>query len=246
MNTIEPTLCEKEKAIGEILEKGLSRPKSLWVHLGEIYRALGLRYIFFDMVTPIIIIAAAAVCLLVLYPTGQGRHIYAMLFLAAPIFFISIVLLTEAMEQAGGMYELKMTCKYTIEQITAFRVLCFSWMGTVFCAPASLYFSRLSVAHDFFRAFSLSLCALFLCAFLTISAMRYFRRKWVHFSIMPLWAAVSLLPVWVLGGRWEAFLSQMPVAVTAMTAAIACALFLMEIKKLMSTREREAAYNAGC
>lgn len=246
MNMIEPSRYEKDIEIKNILSRGLSKPKSLWGYLDDLCRALGFRYIFFDMAHAMIMTAAAAAGFIIMYPGMPERHIHAALFSAAPIFFIFIVLLTETAEKVNGLYELKMTCKYTVQQIAGFRVLCFSLMGAVFCTVASLYFSRLSAGYDFLSTFSLSLCALFLCTFLTIFIVRRSGGKWNHLFAMLLWMAISLLPPRLLGERWELFLTQIPVAVTASVAVAACALFLMEIKKLMKIRKREVGYYAGC
>ncbi len=243
MNMIELSHDEKDRAIEEILSKGLSKPRSLWGYLCEIYCALGLRYIFLDTAQSILITVTAVIGFAMLYPLVSE---YAALFAAAPVFFVCIVLSTETIERGSGLYELKMACKYTIRQIAAFRVLCFSLMSAAGCSLISLYFSRQPVAYDFFRAFSLSLCALFLCSFLTIFLMRRFNWKWIHFSVIPLWISIGILPVWIWGSQWELFLSQIPVAITILVTVIACALFLMEIKILMNIRKSEVAYDVGC
>lgn len=243
MNMIELLQNEKDSSIDEILSKGLVKPKSLWEHLCEIRRALGFRYIFMNTAHSIMMTLAISFGFALLYPLFPA---YATLFTVSPLSFIFIVLITETLEKCNGLYEIKMVCKYTLQQISAFRVLCFSLMGVAVCIFFSVYFSRLPVAYDFFRAFSLSLCALFLCSFLTIGMMRLLRWKWIRFFIMPLWILFCMLPAWIFRSQWEAFLSQIPVALTLFSALVACALFLMEIKKLMNVRKSEVAYDAGC
>lgn len=245
MNIIEPSQYEKEKEIDEILAKGLTRPKSLWEYLSNIYTTLGLRYIFFDMAFPIIMTIIATFAFIVLYPLTLERHIYAMIFAIAPIFFVFIVLFSEMAERVNGMYELKMTCKYTIQQISAFRVLCFSILGTVFCTFISLYFSFFSFDYSFFKILSLSLCALFFCALLTLFLMRHFNWKWIHFAVMLLWIVIGYIPVRILGEKWEIFLSQIPVAITLLVAVIACNLFLMEVKIFINTHKSEVSYDVS-
>lgn len=245
MKIIEPSQYEKDKEIEAILSKGLSKPKSLWGYLSNIYSALGFRYIFLDMAFPIVMSVIAMIGFIVLYPLALKQHIYATLFAIAPMFFIFIVLFTEKMEQVNGLFELKMTYKYTIQQIAAFRILCFSLLGTVLCTFISLYLSQLLVVYSFFRAFSLSLCALFLWAYLTLFIMRHFNWKWFHLFVVLPWIMTGFMPIGLLGNNWEVFLSQIPVAVTMFAAAIACALFLMEIKKLINTHKREVAYYVG-
>lgn len=245
MNMIEPSPNEKDREIAQILAKGLSKPKSLWRYLWGLYRALGFRYIFLDTSKAIMMAMAATILFIMLYPLSPEQHIYAALFAVAPIFFIFVVLFAETIERVNGMYELKMTCKYTVQQIAAFRVLCFSLPGVMFCGLTSVYFGRYSVAYDFFRAFSLSLSALFLCAFLSLLIMRRFNWKWNHVFTALIWVAIGFLPVRIFGQRWEWFLSEIPVAITVFVTMIACSLFLIELKHLLNIRTREVAYYVG-
>lgn len=246
MNMIEPSQNEKQRAIETILSEGLQKPKGLWQYLCELYHALGFRYLFLYSGSAGIMGGIAAVVLLILYPASPEHYPYAALFSLTPLFFLFVVLLTETTEKVSGLYELKMTFQYNVQQITAFRILSFSLPGAVFCTLTSLYFSRLPGAYDLFRVISLSLCALFLCAFLTVCIMRRFSRGWFYFAALPLWIAVGVLPSWLFGERWELFLSQIPIAVTAACLVIAFTLFLTEIKMLMKVNKREVAYYVSC
>jgi len=244
MNMIEPSPDEKERAIESILAHGLTRPKPLWRHFHELYRALGFRHLFLNTAQPVISSVALMAGFIALFPLPYNEYKNAVLFAAAPVFFIFVVLLTETAERLNALYELKMTCKYTVRQIAAFRVLCFSLMGTVFCTLAHL-FIRFPDAGSFFRALSLSLCALFLFSFLGIAVMRHFRSRWMHWSTVLLWAAVGPLPALVFNKQWEWFLAGMPIALTAWIAAAALFLFLREIRQFITMQKSEVAYHAG-
>ncbi len=246
MNIIEPSQKERDKTIEEILLKGLSKPNSLWKYLCDIYRALGLRYIFCNMGYAMILTVILTTGFVLVYPLTQVQHIYASVFALTPVFFIFLVMVTETIEKVSGLYELKMTCKYTIQQITAFRMLYFSLTGIVFSTLISIYISRFLMVYNLLRIFSLSLCALFLCAFLTIFILRRFNWKWNHSSVLLFWILSGLLPARILGEQWELFLVQLPIVITIFVAIVACILFLMETKKLMDTRIREVANYVGC
>lgn len=238
MNIIEPNKREKDISIEYILNNGLSKPKSLRCYLREIYRTLGPCYVFMNTAQAIIISAIAAAAFSLFYPLSHEQNIYSTLFACAPVFFMCIVMFTEAIERTGEMYELKMTLKYTIQQITAFRILCFSFLGTISCILMSFYFSRLTIAFNFLKAFSVSLCSLFICALLTIFIMEHFNHRWIYFSAMFVWIIISLLPSWIFGQAWELFLSNIPVAITILVAIVVYSLFLLETKKFM-THKRE-------
>jgi len=245
MNIDMPSFEEKERAIEYILSEGLTKPKSLWRHLYEMYRALGFQYLFLNTAQPVIISVALMFGFIALFPLSPEKYINTVLFASAPVFFISVVLLTETAERISGMYELKMTVKYTIRQITAFRLVSFSLTGTVLCTVTGLY-CRFSDGYHFLRAYSISLCALFLCSFLSMFIMRHFHWKWIHTTPLLLWIGFDLLPVVIFRERWETFLASIPVVVTSFIAVTAFTLFLMELKKIIITHEREVAYYVGC
>ena len=244
MNMIELSREEKERAIELILSHGLTKPKSLWRHFTDMYRALGFRHLFLNTAQPIIISVALMIGFIALFPLPYDQYKYTVLFASAPVFFIFVVLLSETVERMSKLYELKMTCKYTVRHVAAFRVLCFSLMGTVLCTLANL-FIRFSDMNSFFRALSLSLCALFLFSFLGIAVMRHFRSRWMHWSTVLLWAAVGPLPALVFNKQWEWFLAGMPIALTAWIAAAALFLFLREIRQFITMQKSEVAYHAG-
>lgn len=245
MNMNKPSPAEKERAIEFILSKGLVQPKSLWHHLYEMYRNLGFKHLFLNTWYPVILSIVLMVGFLYLCPLSPEKFKYTVLFAAAPVFFIFVVLLTEIIEwQDSGLYELKMTCKYTIQQIAAFRVLCFSLMGTML-STLTVLFSKYSDATDLFRSLSLSLSALFLCSYLSIWIMRSFTSRWNHFTPLLIWIVMTLCPLWILKERWELFLSQIPLAITLFVALILFALFMMELKKLIKIQTREVAYDVG-
>ncbi len=246
MNWIEePSREEKEQAIARILALGLTKPKSIWRHLRDMYRALGFRHLFLHTAYPVLISAALMIGFILMIPLPFDQYRNAILFAAAPVFFIFAVLLTETAERMSGLFDLKMTCKYTVQQIAAFRVLCFSLIGTVLCTLA-IPFSGFPDTRGSLRALASSLCALYLFSFISISFMRHFHRKWLRPVPVLLWLAAGPCPIRIFGREWELFLARMPAAVTVTIAAAALVLFLREIQKLANAQRREVHGYAGC
>jgi len=245
MNTIDLSEKEKDQEIDNILSKGLIAPKNLWTQLYEIYRVLGLRYIFSNALFSTLAACAVTLGIVVLYPFSASKHLYALLFAVAPLFYVLITSFIETAEKFSGLYELKMVCKYTIEQITAFRVFCYSLLGTCFCTLISIYFTHISSAYRFFKVFSFSICVLFLCSLMSIVIMRKVNWQWRQFITMVIWITLDVIPAWFFGNQWELFLSQIPMAVTLVIAVISFILFLCETKKLMGIRKREVLQYVG-
>jgi len=236
---------ERDNAIDAILLKGLTPPAPTWAFLWNMYKSLGLRAIFWDSASSILAslaIAAGYVALGSLPLTWIGGWInmplslYSSLFLFSPALFIGLTISTEAMERLSGLYDLKMTCRYTIRQITAFRLLCFSLCATIFTVVGSAAINSMPETGYFMQLFSLALCSLFLCSLLVIHTMRRWHCGW--YLGAAIWTSIGVLPIIIFRQSWESLLSHMPPAITLCVAAIAFLLFLQEIKiTIQNTRE---------
>ena len=224
---------EQRNAIATIISQGLTRPVSTGAFLWGMYRNLGLRVIFFEAASGILLsFAVAALYVLTLAVSlvwlELSGFFYTALFLFSPTLFISLTLSTEAIERIDGIYDLKMTCRYTIRQIAAFRFLCFSVIGTVFAVAGSYIVYMYADIGYLLGGLSIALCSLFLCSLLLIHVMRRWREGW--YLGTAIWVGAGMVPLILFRQRWEVFLSQLPPAITLGVAAIACVLFLREIK----------------
>ncbi|MCL2189578.1 MAG: hypothetical protein FWC16_11605 [Defluviitaleaceae bacterium] len=228
---------ERDKAIASILNVGLTRSVSTWGYLRDMYRHLGLRVIFWDAAPAMLLSVVVALAYILVIATQFSffhldEHLSAMLFLFSPALFISMTICTEAIERMNGLYEIKMASKYTIRQITAFRLLCFSLIGTVFAVFANAliyYVMATDVPAGFsFQMISVALCSLFLCSLLLTGILRRYPSGWYLGALI--WAVLGTLPVFIFREAWSAFLLNIPPAVALGVAAVAYVLFLREIK----------------
>lgn len=242
MNIIKPTNSEKETSIENILSQGISKPDGLRDFCYKMYRSLGFKFIFFDISQAIIMAVAITIEFILLNSLSSQQYIYSTLFAISPLFFIIVLFFTEFIERNDSLYELKMTFKHTIQQIIIFRIMCYSLMSMIICIITS---SIISATYGFLRAASISLSALFICAFLTICIMSRFKGRWVHFTSLMVWVVAILLPVLAFGERLELLLSQIPIVITISIGIIGFILYLIELKKLINMNKREVVYYVG-
>ena len=224
---------DKNNAIETILSKGLIKPMPTWAFLLHMWQNLGFRVIFLGTGAAILISFCVAVLYVALISVAAltfnaALNIYTMLFLFSPAVFICLTLCTEAIERTSGLYEIKMTCKYTIRQVTAFRLLCFSLVGTVFTVVGSAAISSVWVDSSLIRIFSLGLCSLFLCSLLIVYVMRRLSGGWYIGAII--WTVIGVLPMIFFEEAWEGLLYNLPPVVTLGVSAIACFMYMREIK----------------
>lgn len=239
MNIKMPDEHEKGRSIETILSKGISRPKSFVERISEIYRSLGYRCIFWDTADSILLSSAISIGIAVLWAFSSSKSTYGMLFAISPVLYLLLALFTDVKERIGGLYELKMTCKFTIRQITAFRMICFSGIGIAFSVLMSTLSCLLGGFQNYDRMLITSLCALFLCSFLTLFTMMHIRGKWSYYTPPVIWSAICILPVLLFGEQWELLISRIPMAANLCVIAIVGWLYLREIKKLICCNERE-------
>ncbi|GHU43460.1 hypothetical protein FACS1894111_09090 [Clostridia bacterium] len=233
----EPTQIEKEQSIEIILSKGLKKPRSIWSLFREMHQLLGFRFIFWD--TALAFVLSSVVLIAVVFPLIFAPKALSctILFACSPLLFLIVLFFSEMIEITGSLYELKLTCKYSIRQITAYRIMCFSLLGLIFCIGMTAHQSE--NIYELLHLFALSLCSFFLCAFVSLFFIRCFARKARFAFAISLWFGILCLPALFFGKKWELFLSELPVAVSLGVAILCAVLFLFEIRKFVTANPKE-------
>lgn len=230
---------EKAASIDYILRRGLVRPQNCLVQACELFYSLGLRYIFWDTSYSLIFTAVtmAGVTLLPALVSPELRHTAAVG--CAPLLFLLIMLFAETTERADGLYELKQTCRYTVAQITALRVMGYSALG-VLCSALVTVLSLRS-AEGFVSLFMLCLAAMFLCAAVELLILRRTKGKWTLAVFSAVWVFLNLAVPFALGRRWELFLSAVPTAASAAAAMLCAAGLAFQIRRMLTGGRSYAA-----
>lgn len=163
-----PSAQEQREAVCRITERGLAR-RSLFRDFRDLYRGLGLRAIFHDQgdvlfVSALAVFCAASLLLQTHISTWQRRDFYRVLFIASPTLYLLLSLLGLWKEKLSAVFDLKMTCRYTVCHLTAFRMLTFSCASIVFNLATAGLCCLLGICPDFWRMFMVSASGLFLFA----------------------------------------------------------------------------------
>ena len=223
---------EKNASIEYILAKGLRKPQTMRSRIVEMTRGIGFRYIFWDTGYSLIFSAVTIAVVVALFAAWPDDYRYTASVAVAPLMFLVITAFAETSERACGIYELKQTCRYTVRQIAALRVVCYSAVGASFTAIVALMGAK--DVYEFLSLFPLCLSALFICAALSLTVMRFVRSKWANAIFSAVWALISIAPAFSLSEKWETFLSGVPAVLSAIVAAICVAAFIYQIARMLS------------
>lgn len=222
---------EKDTSIDYILSQGLAKSQTVHERVSEMVSVLGFRFIFWDMSHSIAFtVPTLVLTLLSLFFVPEGFS-YSAAIGIAPILFLLITFFTETSERIGGLYELKQTCRYTIRQITAIRMMCYSLAGVLFTAVIAAITSE--TVNEFFVLLPICLSALFICATASLSAIRFLRNEWSVALISLGWLAFSLAIPFTLREQWELFLRGFPAALGIGVAVLCAAVFVLQIRKML-------------
>ena len=202
------------------------------------FRTLGPRYIFWDTGYSLLFAALTFALVMALFIVVPYEYRFSAAVAVAPLFFLLINAFAETSERACGIYELKQTCRYTIRQITALRVLCYSVAGAVLTAVIAVI--KMETAYEFISMFTLCLAALFVCAALSMSVMRYVRKLWANAVFSAAWVFASFAPAFSLNEKWEALLGGVPAVLSAVIATIGVTAFIFQIARMLSEVDKYA------
>lgn len=229
---------EKDASIDYILSQGLVTPQTAQAYIAEIVHTIGFRYIFWDMGYSLFFAAMTLAIVLVLFIITPDEYRYSAAVTVAPLMFLLTTMFAETSERACGLYELKQTCRYTIRQISALRIICYSVAGMAFTAVIAAVNAK--NAYEFFCLFPLCLSALIICAVLSLAAMRYLRGKWGCVSVSAVWMLVSIALPFSLGEKWETVLSGIPIVISVILAIIGAAILIYQISRMLSEENQYA------
>lgn len=221
----------KNASIECILSQGLVKPQTARERMAEMARSIGWRFIFWDTGYSLFFAALTLAGVLVLFCLAPDAYRRSAAVAVAPLLFLFAILFAETSERIGGLYELKQTCRYTIRQITALRVTCYSILGTAFTAVVAAVSA--DTGYEFLSLFPLCLSALFVCAVLVLSAMHVRHGKWVHAAFSAAWVFVNIALPFSLGEKWEAILREMPIAFSTVLAVFGAAALACQISNML-------------
>jgi len=229
---------EKNASIEYILTQGLVKPKTARSRIVEMAHTLGFRYIFWDTGYSVFFAAVSFAIVFAMFVISPSAYRYSAAVAVAPLSFLLILTFAETSERSCGLYELKQTCRYTIRQIAALRVLCYSFAGAIFTAVIAAMGAN--DTYEFVSLFTLCLSALFICAALSQVMMRFLKNKWANAFFSAAWIFINIAFPFSLGDKWEKVLGTIPIAISVIVAVIGAAVFAYHVSKMLSEVDKYA------
>lgn len=231
---------EKEKniSIDLILDRGLNEPRTAGERISTMLKDLGLRFIFWDTGYSLFFAALTLIFAFGLFMLAPDHYRTSAAVAVSPLLLLFAVTFAETSERLGGLYEIKQTCRYTIRQIAALRIVCYCMFGTVFAVVVSFF----GADREFGFASLLPLClsALFVYSASCLCVMHRIRNRWSYAAFSSIWILATISLPFSFGERWEHMLQSLPTFVSIGFAGIGAALFVWQISKMLREVDHHA------
>lgn len=237
---------EKKHSIHFIVDNGIPQKKHLQVRIPQLIRAVGLRNLFWGTWDCLFLALLGGITLGVLLavPAVMYQPLLPLaLLLVSPAVYGLLHYLTMWKEKQIGLYEIKMTCHYTLKELTALRMAFFGGTSALVDAVFVLCIGRQAdLTLSFFQMLGISLSALFLYGTATLFLLAHARGRWQW--VLPTgWCAACIIPVMfradILG-----FLMKIPNAAAIVAALMAAFLFYAESEHYLSKTYKGGIYYA--
>jgi hypothetical protein len=236
----------KNESIRQMIEQGMPPKRSLWKELLTMYRAVGLRGIFFGVEEGFFV----GLLMLISMIQGQfgmleyyGSAMSVLLFISAPVLYSALHLYAALKEFYTGMYELKLTTRYNMGQIQTLRMLVFGGVSLLGIAIEHLLlWAMLKKQHIPFHQLSvLRVMSIMCCAVLVYAAVElvveFYITRPLQKIIVPAGWLVFAMVLWTLRDVAEPVLMAIPTEVFVLTALCALEVYIAALRKLYNHQE---------
>ncbi len=224
-----------------IINLGMRKKTSFLKYLKNIYKELGFRSIFHDKNELFIIIITFIILSLTL-PSYFERNIedtYKFVFLIAPILYLITSIFSFYNSKENGAFEIEMTCKYNLYQLSAIRMFIFSILtavlNTIIIFISSLFNNELDVV----RLVCISITGLFLFSTIFLYSLIAFRSRVIKSFIIAGWIVVNLFLSNLNSSIYNEFLTRAPIYMHIIITAICIALYIRNLNKLINFRREK-------
>lgn len=229
MNIEYPSDFEINESIDYICEKGKIRKHGFFVFLHDMTKGLGFVNVFYGIRDAMLLtgFVFALLCVLssvILEPNKQNSAVIAA-FALAPGVFITMFLLSFIKEKASMTYPIKMTCKYTVNHLLAYRMFVFSLLGAV---ADAVYVLLICIKTDlsYITLLCVSLSSLFLFSSALIFAVIRFNSVFASAGLLAVWIILNGTLWFFFRNYYGWFLQQIPIWIYIISAIMAAAVYI--------------------
>lgn len=237
-----PSEEEIRAQIDNIVAQGLERRESFYYYLKNMYRQIGIRYLFRDGLEIVFIILLTSSILISVLTNSYMEEIedlYAYLFTISPILYLGMSIFSFINAKQNKTYEVEMACKYNIYQLSAFRMLVFSVVCILFNSLFVYIMAYFYEDINYLKAFIISIASLFLFSTVFLFAITRIKNIYTKYFTVFGWIGLNIGLYLFKAGLYIRFLNRISIFTWCIVASVSIVAYMKNLKRLIVFRNIE-------
>lgn len=242
-----PTNEEIISATESICYQGLQKKENTFQFIFNMTKFLGIKNIFHGVVDVFMIGLISQICMFILFCTLldtsnlQDEYGIIFVFIFSPLCFLLLSLFSFVKEKQSTDADIKMTCKYTTDHITAYRMFVFSIFSFIVNAAYIITIcTKFELNYITYLSVSLSSLAIFSCLMITIMLKVNFKLSVCLLAIM--WITLNMFFAFITPITFSIVLKAIPIVVWIIIAIFCIWFYYFNVTNAFLRRGKFNAY----
>lgn len=228
--------------IDSIVNKGVKTKISFIRYLKNSIRELGFRNIFHDKTELAIIFFISIILLLISMLNWSDLNLnglYKFTFCVSPVMYLGAVLFSFYNSKEKGVFDIEMTCKYNLYQLSSLRMFIFSLASILINTLSIIIIWLVGRQVDVIRMIVISITGLLL--FSTIFLYSLLKLKWAisKYFVIIAWIIINLFLSNYNDEIYQEFLIRAPMYIHFIISSICIVLYIKNLNKLINYRRKK-------
>lgn len=228
--------------IESIVSKGIKPKISFITYLKESFKELGFNNIFHDKAELTIIILVGIILLLIPMANLGNLDIsdlYKFTFIVSPMIYLSAVIFSFYNSKEKGAFDIEMTCKYNLYQLSALRMFVFSIASIIINTFSIIIIGVISRNIDVIRMIIISIAGLFIFSTIFLYSLLNLKWSFSKYFVIGGWLCINILLSKMDNKIYEEFLIKAPLYIHLIISGICMILYIKNLNKLISYRRKK-------
>ena len=228
--------------IDSIVNKGIKPKISFIRYLRNCFKELGFRNIFHDK-TELAIIFLIGIVMILFFMTNLDdpsiQALYEFTFIMSPIMYLTAVLFSFYNSKEKGAFDIEMTCKYNLYQLSAIRMFIFSLAGILINTLSIIIIWFIGRQIDVIRMIVISITGLFLFSIIFLYSLLKLKFTISKYFVISAWIVINLLLSNSNNVVYQEFLIKAPLFIHLIISSICIVLYIKNLNKLINYRRKK-------
>lgn len=224
--------------LNSIVDKGVKKKISFIRYLKKSFKELGFKNIFHDKVELfVIVLIYIPLSILVSIINFNIENVYKITFFVSPILYLATTLFSFYNSNNKGAFELEMTSKYNLYQLSALRMFIFSLVSILINSLSIVFIFIMEKEVDVMKMIIISITGIFLFSTIFLYSLLKLKLNLSKYLVIGLWILINLFLITSGNKIYKDLLIEIPIYIHLIISTLCVALYIKNLNKLINYRK---------